>query len=146
MLWWEWSALIVPLGYSGRATKEFINGRKGIGMSAMRRVAALAAGGMALCAILLGGETATASATPLHDPHPGSVTPATVCGFNGAGILGQASYWNCSPYSVQIDISWPFWVSWDDTYQCVPANSYTVLNNYDSPAPYNAVFDGYVGC
>jgi hypothetical protein len=35
---------------------------------------------------------------------------------------------------------------WDDTYQCVPANSDAWLNTSDETAPYYAVFDGRTNC
>ena len=112
-------------------------------MSLFKRMAAVGAGGAAVCAALLAGTAATAQAAPLETAHPAAVAHDAVCGFNEGGLFGVATYNNCSPYSVEIRIEW--WFS-DDTYRCVPAHSNVWLNNTDDTPPYYAVFDGRTNC
>jgi hypothetical protein len=120
-------------------------------MPSIKRIAATVGGGLAVCAGLLATQTAGAQAEPLHSAapaaaHTSAAQPASAannCGFQYGGLDGQSWYNNCSPYSVEIRIS--YWFS-PDSYACVAANSTDVLNAYDTLSPTYAVFDGRKYC
>jgi len=118
-------------------------------MSRITRLTTLVGGGAAVAAALLGATSAPASAAeaPPAAAHTAVVKTADeVCGFNSGGVFGQAQYLNCSPFSVQIRVEWPWWTFRDDTFMCIGARMSNALNNAGTIAPAFAVFDGITDC